>query len=79
MTVRVHIERVIVDGVPAGRERAVAAALERELARALAGRRLGPAARAGRMRTPPVALPPGGDAPAAGARIGRALGEGLTR
>jgi hypothetical protein len=71
----------VLDGVTVapGQEAAVAAALERELTCSLAGRPLGPGARAGRVSAAPVDLPPGVPARAVGARVGHALARGLER
>jgi hypothetical protein len=84
-TIRVHIERLVLDGLPVerGHAEALRQAVAAELGRQLAARGLGAGFMQGgmvpRVAAPGLSVSPG-EAPAAlGARIAGAAAEGLTR
>ena len=83
MTIKLHIERLVLDGLPIARRHGpcVQAAIEAELGRSLAGRALavdggsGPGAAAGRANT--IHLPVTGDPALVGTRIAQAIRRSL--
>lgn len=78
-----HIERLVLDGIPLahGDARALHAAVEQELSRLLATGAIAPALLAGgavpRVTAPSIALPSAGSATVLGERIARAVHGGL--
>lgn len=85
MTVHVHIERLVLDGLPLGPGDgpAVQTAVEAELTRLLAERGLAPALERGgaldSVRGADLQLPPAAPANAVGTQIGGAIHRSLSR
>jgi hypothetical protein len=78
-TVHVHIDRLVLTGLPVDRRAgpAIREAVAAELARLFAAGGVPPAADAAVVRAAPVAAPPGGPPEALGAAIARSVHGGL--
>lgn len=83
MTIRLHIERLVLDGIPvaAGQQHLLQAAVQAELARLLAAGGLAPALAAGgavpRIAAPALNLPAGAGGVDTGSRIAASVHAGI--